>query len=62
MHVCVFGHFIIQESSQVMYFGAFKVQQVWQSELKSHDAYGICFDPEPIAQDSKSLQLRGGYK
>jgi len=45
-----------------MCFGAFKVQQVWQSELKSHDACGICFDPEPIAQDSKSLQLSGGYK
>jgi len=45
-----------------MCFGAFKVQQVWQSELKSRDARGICFDPEPIAQESKSLRLRGGYK
>lgn len=45
-----------------MYFGAFKVQQVWQSELKSHDAHGICFDPETTAQGSKSVKLRGGYK
>jgi hypothetical protein len=35
-----------------MYLGAFKAQQVLQSELKSHDSHGMCFDPEPFAKDS----------
>jgi hypothetical protein len=46
-----------------MYFGVFRVKQVCQNKLKSHDANWTCLDLDWIAQNfTKSVKLRGGYK